>query len=280
MSTLDLTGVNSVAFDVYASRTGSNLKFGLHNEGVNQSQLNANTYTTVGDTGDTEWRLAQGFQFSSISIVSAVEIKQDSHVGTPTGDWTLRIETDDSGLPSGTLVDVSASIVVTPPGDGNVVKGTFATPFSLSASTPYWLVIECDNQSASNAWYVSINTSTNDYAGGNAAYKTAAWHAYPNYDLYFKVYRIVTTETTPNITSANTWQTVTWDLSGVDDADKNNIDQFIITVVNADAENTFYVDNFRTVTTEIKSIMNITKANVSTVMNVNIANIKTLSKLA
>jgi len=53
-----------------------------------------------------------------------------------------------------------------------------------------------------------------------------------------------TTEITPNITSANAWQTVTWDISGVSDANKNDIDSIIITIVNADATNTFYLDNF------------------------------------
>jgi hypothetical protein len=53
-----------------------------------------------------------------------------------------------------------------------------------------------------------------------------------------------TTETTPNITSANTWQTVAWDLSGVADADKDAIDSIIITIANADSANTFYIDNF------------------------------------
>lgn len=53
----------------------------------------------------------------------------------------------------------------------------------------------------------------------------------------------VTTETTPNILSANTYQTVTWDISAVADADKNSIDKIIITIVNADAANTFYIDN-------------------------------------
>ena len=52
-----------------------------------------------------------------------------------------------------------------------------------------------------------------------------------------------TSETTPNITSASTWQTVTWDISAVADADKDAIDTFIVTVVDADAANTFYVDN-------------------------------------
>ena len=54
---------------------------------------------------------------------------------------------------------------------------------------------------------------------------------------------LTTTETTPNITSANTWQTVTWDISGVSNANKDAIDRIIITPTNADAENTLYLDN-------------------------------------
>jgi len=53
-----------------------------------------------------------------------------------------------------------------------------------------------------------------------------------------------TTETTPNITVADTWGGVEWDISAVADADKDVIDSLIITVTNADADNTFYIDNF------------------------------------
>lgn len=52
-----------------------------------------------------------------------------------------------------------------------------------------------------------------------------------------------TTELTPSISSANTWETKTWDISAVSDANKDAIDSIIITVVNADADNTFYIDN-------------------------------------
>ena len=55
-----------------------------------------------------------------------------------------------------------------------------------------------------------------------------------------------TTELTPTIASANVFQTVTWDISAVDDADKNAVDEIIITVVNDDSANTFYIDNFYT----------------------------------
>jgi len=53
-----------------------------------------------------------------------------------------------------------------------------------------------------------------------------------------------TTELTPNVASANTWQTVIFDLSAVSDANKDAIDKIVITIVNADAANTFYIDNY------------------------------------
>jgi hypothetical protein len=54
-----------------------------------------------------------------------------------------------------------------------------------------------------------------------------------------------TTEITPNITSANAFQSIVWDISAVSNANKDAIDSIIITIVNADAANTFYIDNIR-----------------------------------
>jgi len=51
------------------------------------------------------------------------------------------------------------------------------------------------------------------------------------------------TETTPNVGAPSMWETPQWDISGVADANKNAIDQIIITIVNADRDNTFYLDN-------------------------------------
>lgn len=53
-----------------------------------------------------------------------------------------------------------------------------------------------------------------------------------------------TTELTPTINSANEFETKTWDVSAVADADKNAIDKLIFTQVNADSATTTYVDNF------------------------------------
>jgi len=45
------------------------------------------------------------------------------------------------------------------------------------------------------------------------------------------------------IAQANTWEQTTWDISGIADADKDAIDQIVIKVTNADAANTFYLDD-------------------------------------
>lgn len=46
------------------------------------------------------------------------------------------------------------------------------------------------------------------------------------------------------ISSADTWTEITWDISGISDANKDDIDSIIIKITNADSANTFYVDNF------------------------------------
>ena len=53
-----------------------------------------------------------------------------------------------------------------------------------------------------------------------------------------------TTEKTYTVLVANTQESVTWDISAISDANKDAIDSIIITILNADAENTFYIDNF------------------------------------
>ena len=51
------------------------------------------------------------------------------------------------------------------------------------------------------------------------------------------------TETIPNITSTGVWQKVSIDISAVSNANKDAISEIKATVVNADAANTFYLDD-------------------------------------
>lgn len=298
---------------------------------IDQQSTNEDSVYYLGDIGGYEHRCAQSFQLSGEKTITAVEIKEGTPVyGSPTGNWTLRIETDDSNKPSGILADVNATVVVTPPGVNTIVKGTFATPFTLSALTKYWLVVQCDNQSEDVKWRLAAS-ELNPYANGSAADSlNGVWIVYVADDLYFKIYvqgekqlqvysestiktqgtyslkgiasitdslndtltrtignsinlsgqnfilfdiyasRIganikiaihdsggTTTEKTYTVVQANTWETVSWDISAVSDADKDAIDSIIITIINSDAENIFYLDKMYATTSLIKSINSI-----------------------
>ncbi len=51
-----------------------------------------------------------------------------------------------------------------------------------------------------------------------------------------------TTEHVVNIAQVDTWQQESWDISGVSNANKDAIDEIKVTILNADAENVFYLD--------------------------------------
>lgn len=55
----------------------------------------------------------------------------------------------------------------------------------------------------------------------------------------------VTNEITPNILNADTWQLFEYDIHRISAANKDAITQMILTIVNADADNTFYLDNIQ-----------------------------------
>lgn len=237
MSTLDLTGVNTVAFDVYASRTGSNLKFGLHNASSVATNINLSN-TTASLTGSntqigatslmTDGALGAGCGYSGgASMVATFDEFADSYYVTSVrldysfyetlGGWSFEL------YYSGGWHEVMTHVDYTTTGGGGA-SPTYITKTGL--------------------WTGVTQARVSGSASGSVVKYVYVWEAEVWGGLVYS--SEATTEITPNITQANTWQTVVWDLSAVADADKNNIDQFIITVVNADAENTFYVDNFRT----------------------------------
>lgn len=46
------------------------------------------------------------------------------------------------------------------------------------------------------------------------------------------------------ISSADSWETKTWDISGISDADKDNINQIVFKILNADLDTDYFIDNF------------------------------------
>ncbi len=174
--------------------------FAFAGEVVDQQQLSGGGTETVGDYENTEYRSAQSFKLSATLTVTAVEIKRSSNpgAGSPTGNWTLRIETDSSN-PTGTLANANASIVVTPPAANGTVKGSFATPFELAGATTFWIVIQCDNQATTNYWLLD-RVFPSGYADGTVSRSSnGVWAMANDIDLYFKVFVQTVDTVTPKI---------------------------------------------------------------------------------
>jgi len=111
-----------------------------------------------------------------------------------------------------------------------------------------------------------VSESDNDTWGGyysivdlsdqiNIKFGVRASRTGSNFKIGIHDFGGITTEHTVNIAEADVWQTETWDISGVANVDKDVIDNIIITILNADAENIFYFDNIYGVPTAAYTIV-------------------------
>lgn len=92
---------------------------------------------------------------------------------------------------------------------------------------------------------IEVDSGLPDLSGEDSAvFRIRASRTGSNIKVGIKDAGGTVTDVTPNISSADTWQDGTIDLSGVADANKNSISSIIVTISNADVENTFYLDNF------------------------------------
>jgi hypothetical protein len=132
-------------------------------------------------------QLAQSFQVAA-GRLSQFKVTLNANTGSPTGDITWRIETDDSGLPSGDLVDdglggaATGSFTPVPSSENtiNVTDGVL-----LAAGTAYWLVLST-SESEGNGYNWDANIGT--YADGMLAQASSgAWSAQPSIDAHFAV---------------------------------------------------------------------------------------------
>ncbi len=135
-------------------------------------------------------KLAQGFQLSTASAISKVRLWLKK-VGSPTGNLTVKIQTNSGGSPSGTTVTngtsatVAASSLSTSYG---YIDFAFSTPPSLSASTQYHLVLETAD-SASNSNYVEwgADASSPAYASGEMKSEASSSWSAETKDAVFQV---------------------------------------------------------------------------------------------
>lgn len=121
---------------------------------------------SLGKCVDYNDKVAFSFQLSSDSDISRVSFNVKKH--TIPGSFKVRVETDDAGKPSGTLVDVQATASVSDQsvyGEG-WIRVRLDSQISLLASTTYWIVLELDEVPDAGAYYELRGDSTGGYVNG------------------------------------------------------------------------------------------------------------------
>lgn len=150
------------------------------------------TNTVIGNYTGTEYAIAQSFQVGSVNQkVKSIQAYLKKFLGTP-GNITVRIETNNAGVPSGTLADsnLSTSITAFTTTSYDWVTATFTNSGSLTSATTYWLVLKMAAGSSGNYYTIGTDASSPTYSAGNQAYSTnggSTWTAESTKDFMFRI---------------------------------------------------------------------------------------------
>lgn len=145
----------------------------------------------VGDTSGTETAQSQGFQLDAACQIKAVQVYIKKAAGTP-GDITVRIETNNAGVPSGTLLNDNATATI--PAFATDAYGwvtvEFPAAFAGAATTLYHLVLKTAAAANDNNYNWAADDSSPGYAAGAMSASTdggSTWSAVAGSDAYFRI---------------------------------------------------------------------------------------------
>jgi len=131
---------------------------------------------------------AQGFQIQNSGLITSIEVKiLDVPITKP--DWTISIQTDDGGKPSGNLIDANATKTIAGPSATGITKVIFDNNFSFNINTQYWLVLHQAEPVFGNVWQMSYNAN-DEYPYGSFLYSTDGGSNWTDSegDYYFVIY--------------------------------------------------------------------------------------------
>lgn len=153
------------------------------------------------ETNDLRAQSFKPFKTGNFQILDCIGIES---YGKPT-PLTIRIETDNSNKPSGSLVDANATATLNyndvysnsydfkANNPIRINRITFPNAFSLTRGTKYWIVYRCTVAADSNnEYYVAINQTGTDYIYGDYASSVDSgvnWNIDTAKDLGFILYR-------------------------------------------------------------------------------------------
>lgn len=145
---------------------------------------------SIGNNAGIYYRHAQSFLSGNSWTITGADIWALRGAGTNNVPLLVRIETDSSNKPSGTLAHANATASIPSFTDATHVQKTVSfTSFLLSNSTKYWLVLKTGESEASGQYYRSkYDGTTNSYTDGTNSVATGGvWAAEGIYDLQLNI---------------------------------------------------------------------------------------------
>lgn len=174
-------------------------ELGLNNwqmnlELANELLLSQISYTNESSVYKSNYYKAQSFLGQSginyIKLELLIRAEVENYA-----DVMVRIETDNSNKPSGTLANANATKTISPSLGTSWYTFEFPASFTLT-DTKYWIVVRPvpdPTLGMGDGFYVKCNTS-NPYADYNWAYSRdsgSTWTQATNYDMVFKIYQYI-----------------------------------------------------------------------------------------
>jgi len=194
-ATNELIDAGGNNFNVYHSTSSTYAGGNLYQSGDSGSSWTSypalDIYCEITTSAETPRdKLAQGFQISAGADIAKVQLYLRK-IGSPTGNLTVKLETDSAGYPSGSTVTNGTSDVVaasTLSTSYGYIEFEFSTAPTLTGSTQYHLVLETAD-SASDVNYVAwgADFSAPSYSNGVMAGEISASWAAEGADAIFSV---------------------------------------------------------------------------------------------
>ena len=174
---LRVSGTSIYKYAFTGSTWGSTVKTGIGYV-ANQKQLIGDTAGTGNIMDATTDYLAQGFQVDTTANCAYINLLL-LQVGT-TGNLTVRIETDNAGSPSGTLVHANATATITATDVATTATWITVnfTAFSLTANTQYHIVLRPSATADATNYIQWLGSTSNVYANGSLKLSTNSGTSY------------------------------------------------------------------------------------------------------
>lgn len=176
-------------FDVSDAYTSDQWRFNLTDSNTGDYHIAEFQMFEVATSSGGNDKLAQSFQISATAVISKAYLYLQ-RFGTLAGTLTLRVETDNAGSPSGTLVDANATTTLAESSldsSLSMVTFDFATDFSVSLTTTYWLVLSTSSSSSPTNYLAWGEDTTAGYANGELKSEASSVWSAESSDAIFQV---------------------------------------------------------------------------------------------